>query len=155
MTGPHSLEEVAVERRPFGQIAPCHLGAVTGDNRVDVPNRVVRLLQRVADINAAPAIHEAMACGLSCIVAELPGITDYIFEGNGSDGVVIPQDDPEALAHHAGLLLSDVPRRRDMGRRARQRVLNTFELEQVADQYVAYYSALTARRQPAHNPRQF
>ena len=135
-------------------------GARRHIHRVGVRGDVGRYLQ-ASDLSVFPSrregfgtvIIEAMSCGLPCIVAELPGITDYIFEGNGSDGVVIPQDDPEALAHSAGLLLSDVPRRGDMGRRARQRVLNTFDLGLVANEYVAYYAALTARRQPAHNPK--
>ena len=56
VTGPYGFQEVAVERGPFGQITPRHLGAVTGDDRVDVANRVVRLLQCVADVDAAPTI---------------------------------------------------------------------------------------------------
>ena len=103
--------------------------------RVGVRSDVGRYLQ-ASDLSVFPSrregfgtvIIEAMACGLPCIVAELPGITDYIFDGDGSDGLVIAQDDQAALA------------------RAMQALL--------ADQYIACYRALTARRR-TQSPKPF
>lgn len=110
---------------------------------------------------------EAMACELPCVVAELPGITDFIFErpllgaeltgrppegGTGGaeptpaasaaadhDGVVVPQDDAEALAEAALALLEHPSRRRSMGRAARRRVLDAFGFDAVSDRYLQWY----------------
>ena len=37
---------------------------------------------------------EAMACGLPCVVAALPGITNFVFGDDGSAGIIVPQADP-------------------------------------------------------------
>ena len=41
---------------------------------------------------------EAMACGLPCVVTDLPGITDFIFGADGDRGLVVPQEDHTAFA---------------------------------------------------------
>ena len=130
-------------------------------HRVGVRSDVGRYLQ-ASDLSVFPSrregfgtvIIEAMACGLPCIVGELPGITDYIFEGDGSDGVVIPQDDQEALMRAMRALLSDHDRRREIGRCARRRAVHAFDLGHVADQYVTYYRALTVH-QRTQSPKPF
>ncbi len=95
------------------------------------------------------AIIEAMACGVPCVVADLPGITDFVFGspiGPGglstevpADGVVVPQEDAGALASAAVALLADPRRARTIGAAARARVLDRFAIEAVAAQYLAFY----------------
>ena len=90
------------------------------------------------------AIIEAMACGLPCVVAELPGITDFIFPKppDGAGGVVVPQEDPAALADAALALLAVPERARALGAAARARAAERFGIDAVAEQYLSLYAAL-------------
>jgi len=89
---------------------------------------------------------EAMACGLPCVVAELPDITDFIFDGPEACGIVVPQDDPGALAARVNELLADVTRRESIGAAARRRAIERFAIERIADDYLGFYAHLA---QPA------
>ncbi len=105
---------------------------------------------RAADVFAFPSrregfgtvMIEAMATGLPCVVAELPDITDFIFDGEGESGIVVPQDDADALAAAVSALLADPDRRRAMGRAARRRAGERFSVQRVADAYLAFYAEL-------------
>ena len=92
------------------------------------------------------AIIEAMACGLPCVVAELPGITDFIFSESteAAGGIVVRQEDPVALADAALTLLSTPDRAAAIGAAGRARVRARFDIEQIADQYLSWYAALRA-----------
>ncbi len=94
------------------------------------------------------AIIEAMACGLPCVVAELPGITDFIFSesAEAGGGVVVRQEDPVALAEAALDLLADPERARALGAAARARAAERFAIDAVADQYLSLYAALLDSR---------
>ena len=92
------------------------------------------------------AVVEAMACGLPCIVAELPGITDFIFSGDGSDGIVVPPEDPSVLAAAAARLIAEPDHARAIGRRARGRAVERFSFARIADTYLDYYASLVRAR---------
>ena len=51
--GPHVRQEILVELRVLGKIGPGHDRAVPGDDGIHVLDPVVRLLKRVADLDAA------------------------------------------------------------------------------------------------------
>jgi glycosyltransferase involved in cell wall biosynthesis len=87
---------------------------------------------------------EAMACGLPCVVAEQPGITDFIFDRDGTSGLIVPQDDDQALATAALALLTDLPRAAAIGREARRRAVERFDIERIADGYIDFYRDLIA-----------
>jgi glycosyltransferase involved in cell wall biosynthesis len=89
---------------------------------------------------------EAMACALPCVVAELPDITDFIFDGGEACGIVVPQNDAEALAARVGELLDDPTRRAALGAAARRRAVERFAIERIADDYLDFYAHLA---QPA------
>jgi len=100
-------------------------------------------------------IIEAMATGLPCVVAELPGITDYIFEhpaaspgaaAADTDGVVVGQEDPHALAAALDEILGDPASGTAIGATARARAVAAFDLGSVADRYVDLYGELRAGR---------
>jgi glycosyltransferase involved in cell wall biosynthesis len=90
------------------------------------------------------AMIEAMASGLPCIVAEQPGITDFVFRGEGGSGIVVPQDDDRAVTRAALELLTSPERAAAMGLEARRRAVDEFDIEHIADRYVAYYADLIA-----------
>jgi glycosyltransferase involved in cell wall biosynthesis len=79
------------------------------------------------------AVLEAMGTGLACVATSVGGIPDVLVEGAG---VVVPPQSPEALAG----VLADLSRRKgdlpEMGRRAREIVLERYTVEKVLDAYV-------------------
>jgi glycosyltransferase involved in cell wall biosynthesis len=118
-------------------------------HRLGVRDDVSRLLQ-AADIFVFPSrregfgtvMIEAMACGLPCVVTHQPGITDFIFENDGATGTVVPQEDHERLASAVSALLSERVRAAEIGRLARARVVDEFDIDRIADCYVRFYADL-------------
>ena len=89
---------------------------------------------------------EAMACGIPCIVAELLDITDFIFDTEEISGVIVPQEDAEALAAEAVRLLEDPQLARRIGDAGRRRAVARFSVSGVADDYLDFYAGLTSPR---------
>lgn len=58
---------------------------------------------------------------------------------DGVTGILVPPNDPQALAEAVLSLLRDPERRRQMGRRGREKVLAQFTPERVADLSEALY----------------
>lgn len=73
-------------------------------------------------------IGEAMACGLPCVVTDV-GDSAWIV---GDTGIVVPPQDPEALA--AGLLSCRERNLYQMGHKARNRIIDNFSVEQLVKQ---------------------
>lgn len=79
---------------------------------------------RAADLVIAPSrwegmslvFLEAMACGAAMVVADVSG--SEVVEGAG---VIVPREDPQALADAIAALLEDAPSRRRLGEAARER----------------------------------
>ena len=76
------------------------------------------------------ALAEAMACGLAVVAADCwrapPGIVR-----NGTDGILVPPEDVEALAAAMAGLMADDEKRRALGAEA-ARSVRRFELDQVS-----------------------
>ncbi len=125
----------------------------TNVHRLGIRDDVHRLMQ-AADVFALPSrqegfgtvMIEAMASGLPCVVAELPGITDFIFGTAGDRGVIFPQGDDRALAESVISVLADSPRATRLGRAARDDVLARFAITIIADRYLAFYRDLLSGR---------
>jgi len=64
---------------------------------------------------------------------------------HGKTGLVIPADDPQALAHALQLLWDNPDMAARMGRAARERYASTFTADQMAASYAGVYRALVAR----------
>lgn len=81
-------------------------------------------------------IGEAMACGVPAVVTDV-GDSRWLV---GDTGRTVPPRDPEALAAGwAELLALDEPARRDLGRRARERVEREFDIRQVSLRFEELY----------------
>jgi glycosyltransferase involved in cell wall biosynthesis len=84
---------------------------------------------------------EAMACGLPCVVNDLPGVSADIFP-DASVGLRIRNNDEDDFVNACRSLIEDPARRRRIGDRAREVVLQKFSLASVAQRYRRFYSEL-------------
>ena len=64
---------------------------------------------------------EAMACGCCIVGSEGPPVSEVI--DHGREGLLVPQNNPDALVQRVDQLLGDPQLRAHLGRRARQRAL--------------------------------
>jgi len=87
---------------------------------------------------------EAMACGLPSIATRLPGATDAIIK-DGVDGRLVPVDDEEALADALSGLLADRGVAGAMGVRARETVLDRYDISKTAEKWLAAYHTVLNR----------
>jgi glycosyltransferase involved in cell wall biosynthesis len=69
---------------------------------------------------------EAMAKEVPVISTVIAGIPELI--ESGTDGILVPPADPDALAAAIASLLADPARRRELGRRGRDKVLRLYDL---------------------------
>ena len=81
---------------------------------------------------------EAMASGLPVICTELGTGTSFV-NVHGQTGLVVPARDSAALGAAIQSLLGDEQRRREMGRRGRQRALREFSLPTMVDRLTSLY----------------
>jgi len=87
-----------------------------------------------------PAI-EAMACGVA-VVATTGGALPEVVGVDGETGLLVPPDDPGALADAIGRLLDDPALRARLGAAGRERVISRFTWEVTAAGTAACYEAL-------------
>src|SRR5262249_30944608 len=97
------------------------------DLREAVPKHAVPGGLRMGDIflntttvdNAPVSVLEAMACGL-CVVSTNVGGIPYLVD-DGQDGLLVPPDDPGAMAHAVGRILDDPDLADRLSRNARRK----------------------------------
>ena len=115
---------------------------VEGDHRVRWIDRYVhdrdelKVYVCAADVYTLPSRHEgfaiapleAMACGLPVVAADASGVADLLGDGEEAGGVVVPREDPVALAKALQRLLDDPALARQLGSQARRRAQEEFSL---------------------------
>lgn len=74
------------------------------------------------------AVLEAMASGVAVITTDAGGMTEAVRDG--VDGIVVPVRDPDAAARALFALASEPELRERLGRAGRERVLDSFRLDQ-------------------------
>lgn len=86
---------------------------------------------------------EAMACGVPTVATTGGALPEVV----GDAGELVPPADPEALAEAISGLLSDPARRRRLGSRGRERMVEGFDWERTARETAAEYArAIDAHR---------
>jgi alpha-maltose-1-phosphate synthase len=113
-----------------------------------LPKRAVIQLLSHATVFACPSLYEplgivnleAMACGTAVVGSAIGGIPEVVRDGE--TGLLVPPDDPAALAEAINVLVGDAERAAAMGRAGRDRVVAEFGWPQVAAQTVALYEEL-------------
>ena len=83
---------------------------------------------------------EAMACSTAVVASRVGGIPEVVAEG--ATGLLVPPDDPAALADAMNALLRDPGRADAMGRAGRLRAVGEFSWDAVAAQTAALYAEL-------------
>ena len=118
-----------------------------------VPNQDLPRYYSVADLAVFPSladetfgisICEAMACGRPVISTCVGGIPEVIEDG--VSGFLSQPRNPQDLAEKISRLVRDDALRQEMGEAGRQRVLDHFTWEKVADRLVKVYAEVMARK---------
>jgi glycosyltransferase involved in cell wall biosynthesis len=94
---------------------------------------------------------EAMACGLACVVNDLPGLSLDIFP-DGETGIRIQDNDVKRFAAAVLDLIRAPEKRIRMGVAARERAEGVFSIERVADRYVTLYQDLLGIEEVSDRP---
>ena len=100
---------------------------------------VVRRRLAASDVFVLPSRHEgfavtpleAMACGRPVVASDALGVADLLAGGEKGGGVVVPREDPGALARALGRLLDDRALAARLGEAARRRVVEGYSPEVV------------------------
>lgn len=79
------------------------------------------------------ALLEAASCGKACIVADVPGCTDFV--RNGIEGLVVPANSVEGIQGAIRKLIKTPSDLQSFGEAARARVLATSTVQIIQEQY--------------------
>ena len=101
-----------------------------------------------ADVYCLPSIYEgfpvaileAMAAGLPVVSTTVSGIPEAV--EHGTTGLLVPPEDADALAGALRRLVCDASLRRSMGLAGRQRVMEHFTIDTIAERYLALWHNL-------------
>jgi glycosyltransferase involved in cell wall biosynthesis len=86
---------------------------------------------------------EAAACGRPIVATDVPGCREITRAG--VNGLLVPSDDPAALADAIGQLVRDPALRRRFGEAGRRLVMEEFSSDRIGRQTVALYDHLLGR----------
>ena len=120
-------------------IAAAGLRGVHWRDEYVLDRAVVRRQLAASDVFVFPSRHEgfavtpleAMACGRPVVASDAPGVADLLAGGEQAGGVVVPREDPRALATALGRLLDDRDLAMRLGEAARRRVEKRYSPEAV------------------------
>jgi glycosyltransferase involved in cell wall biosynthesis len=122
--------------------------------RTDVPNVLHALDVAVSssDFEGTPAVMiEYMDAGLPVVATAVGGVPDVI--EHGVHGLLVPPQDPPALAGAVAELLRDPQRGREMGARGQERRHREFGLDVMVQRLEALYCELLSARMGARGHR--
>ena len=114
----------AIERLDLAPIVRCVTGISDDELARNYGQAQVAVVPSLYEGFSLPAI-EAMACGVA-LVATTGGALPEVVGTDGETGLLVPPDDPGALAQAIGRLLDDDALRARLGAAGRERVLGRF-----------------------------
>lgn len=105
-----------------------------------LPKQDVFILPALRD--ASPrVVREAMACGVPCIVTDIPGARDLI--ENNKSGILVPSASPQGIADALKMLINDNEKRRALGKASRERIMNEFRVSAYVEGFNRLFSSLS------------
>jgi phosphatidylinositol alpha-mannosyltransferase len=149
------VQLVAVGAGPFGYSYREHLARDLADHVVWpglIPSEERPRYYRSCDVYCSPAtgnesfgivLLEAMATGRPVIASDIEGYRK-VMGADGTEGLLVPPCDPDAIAAAVVGLLKDPARRERMGAAGRRKAL-TFSWPRIADEIETFYRELLAR----------
>jgi glycosyltransferase involved in cell wall biosynthesis len=137
----------AIERLDLAPVVRCVSGISDDELAVNYAQAQVAVVPSLYEGFSLPAI-EAMACGVA-LVATTGGALPEVVGTDGVTGLLVPPDDPGALAGAIGRLLDDAELRERLGAAGRERVLGRFTWQVTAAGTAAEYRALLEDRRVA------
>ncbi len=124
-----------------GEAEPADTAGAPGNvtftgNRPDavryLPGSDIFVLSSTRD--ASPrVVREAQACGVPCVVSDIPGARDLII--SGKTGLLVEPGNPQAIADAVRALAADPEKRKIMGKAAEEHIRLNFRPEE----YVEYF----------------
>ena len=130
----------AIERLDLAPIVRCVTGISDDELARNYGQAQVAVVPSLYEGFSLPAI-EAMACGVA-LVATTGGALPEVVGIDGETGLLVPPDDPGALAEAIGRLLDDDALRARIGAAGRERVLGRFTWQVTAEGTANQYRAL-------------
>jgi starch synthase len=111
---------------------------------------VIQLLSH-STLFACPSVYEplgivnleAMACGTAVVASRTGGIPEVV--ADGETGLLVPPDDPAALADSINALTRDPERAKAMGTAGRERARTRFDWARIAEETAELYRSVVAR----------
>lgn len=121
-----------------------------------VPNDELPAHYRESDIFVLPSetesfglvFAEAMSCGLPIAASNVGGIPETVRDG--IDGLLCPPGEPISLRENILRLTSNIDTRKEISHSQRERVLEQYTWDQIAERYAAVYRAVLVAARPGH-----
>ncbi|MDW8405681.1 glycosyltransferase, partial [Chloroflexus sp.] len=124
-----------------------------------VDDATLRALYAIADVFVLPSVARSEAFGIVQIEAQMAGLpvictelgtgTSYVTL-HGRTGIVVPPDDPPALARAIAELFADPSRARAMGLAGRERAMAEFGLARMLDRIETVYAEALSQSSTPH-----
>ncbi len=129
---------------------------VTWVDEFVLDREAIRRYLSAGDVFVFPSRHEgfpvapieAMATGLPVVAAAAAGVSDIFDDGEGSGALVVPTDDPPALAMALSRVLDDVQLGHALGAHGRARAEARFDLASVGAQLGCILLGKSSDEQP-------
>ncbi len=114
--------------------------------RTDIPvlNRLLDVFVLPSREEACPmALLEAMAAGRAVVATQVGGTPEVVT--HAVDGLLVPPEDPSALARALLVMLEDSALRATLGAAAQRKVFTQFTREQMVDEMLSFYQRILAK----------
>lgn len=146
MLGSESVHLTVVGEAEPSDVASAPQNVTFTGNRPDavryLPEADLFVLSSTRD--ASPrVVREAQACGVPCIVSDIPGARDLIIPGE--TGLLVPPGDARAIAEAVLRLKADTELRKKMSQAAIENIRQNFRPDDYADYFKSTFQKLTGK----------